>query len=351
MRVLVLGGTGLISTAIVEWLIAKKHTPVLFNRGISPHRFDYDLEQINGDRTDFRAFAAAMKHQHFDAVIDMITFDAKTAAHNARVFQGHVEHFIFCSTVCVYGGPLSQIPALESEPHRPVSDYGRNKSKAESAYLSAYREKNFPVTIMRPSHCYGPGAALLDIWGYNPSLIARIRAGKPILVPGDGNGLWQPGYIGDMAKGFVGALGRSTTFGKAYNIVGDEVMTWRAFIERMAKAIRCTANVVPLTTDQIVAGSPAGSTDMLSEIFQYHAAYSNEALKRDVPDYNNLLSWEEGVRRTVAWMDAEAIHAKPGLYPWVDALARSSSRFSRDLTSLRRKSGWRGQPSTRRPRK
>ena len=162
MRVLILGGTGLISTAIVEWLIAKNHTPVLFNRGKSPHRFEYELEQIPGDRTDFRAFSTAMKRQRFDAVIDMITFDAKTAAHNAKVFDGKVAHFLFCSTVCVYGGQLTKIPAGESEPHRPVSAYGENKSKAEAAYMRAFRERNFPVTIFRPSHCYGPGAPLLD---------------------------------------------------------------------------------------------------------------------------------------------------------------------------------------------
>ena len=167
--------------------------------------------------------------------------------------------------------------------------------------------------------------------GYNPSLVSRLRKGKPILVPGDGQGLWQPGYIGDMAKGFVGALGRKATLGKAYNIVGDEVMTWRRFIERMAAAIDCEARIVPLTTPQIVAGSPKGSTDMLTEIFQYHAAYTSAALKRDVPDYDNLLTWEEGVRRTVAWMDAAKAHKSANLYPWVDELAAAAGPINKTL--------------------
>ncbi|MDZ4857966.1 MAG: NAD-dependent epimerase/dehydratase family protein [Candidatus Hydrogenedentes bacterium] len=350
MRVLILGGTGLISTAIVEWLIAKKHTPVLFNRGISPHRFEYDLEQIQGDRADFRGFASAMKHQRFDAVIDMITFDAKTAAHNARVFRDKIDHFIFCSTVCVYGGPLAKVPAGEFEPHRPVSDYGRNKSKAEAVYTKAFRDQNFPITIMRPSHCYGPGAPLLDIWGYNASLVARIRKRQPILVPGDGNGLWQPGYIGDMAKGFVGALGRGVTIGKTYNITGDEVMTWRAFIERMARAIGHEAQVVPMTTDQIVAGAPKTSTGMLTEIFQHHAAYTNDALKADVPDFADLLAWEDGVRRTVAWMDAERIHGPIDLYPWVDSLAAAATGFSRQLAGIPKEVSRRKRPVARKKR-
>ena len=331
MRVLVLGGTGLISTAIVEWLVAKGHTPILFNRGLSPKRFDYDLETIFGNRADFAGFARGMKKINVDAVIDMIAFDAKTAAHNVRVFRDRVRHFVFCSTVCVYGGPLTNIPANESEPHRPVSEYGRNKSKAEAIYAKAFREIGFPVTVMRPSHCYGPGQPLLDIWGYNPSLVTRIRKGKPIIVPGDGQGLWQPGYIGDMAKGFVGALGRKQTLGKAYNIVGDEVMTWHDFHVRMAKAIGCEARIVPMSTAQIVAGSPKSASSMLSEIFQFHAAYTNAALKRDVPDFTNLLTWEEGVRRTVAWMDQEGAHQSASLYPWVDKLARATAQFEASL--------------------
>jgi nucleoside-diphosphate-sugar epimerase len=182
---------------------------------------------------------------------------------------------------------------------------------------------------------------LLDIWGYNPSLVTRIRKGKPIIVPGDGQGLWQPGYIGDMAKGFVGALGRKATLGKAYNIVGDEVMTWREFHERMAKAIGCEARIVPMTTPQIAAGSPKEAASMLVEIFQYHAAYSNAALKRDVPDYRDLLPWEEGVRRTVAWMDNEGVHQSASLFPWVDKLARSAAQFESGLRAVSRDSGGR----------
>ena len=336
MRVLVLGGTGLISTAIVEWLVAKGHTPILFNRGQSPRRFDYDIETKTGDRSDFAGFAREMRTVRADAVIDMITFDAKTAAHNVRMFGGRVGHYVFCSTVCVYGGPLTRVPADESEPPRPVSDYGRNKSKAEAVYTKAFREDGFPVTIMRPSHCYGPGQPLLDIWGYDPSLVTRIRKGLPIIVPGDGQGLWQPGYIGDMAKGFVGALGRKATQGKAYNIVGPEIMTWRDFHERMAKAIGCEARIVPMTTPQIAAGAPRSASGMLTEIFQFHAAYSGAALARDVPDYKDLLPWEEGVRRTVAWMDKADIHLPEDLFPWVDTLAAAAVKFESELSGARR---------------
>ena len=350
MRLLVLGGTGLISTAIVNRLVAEKHVPVLFNRGVTKSRVAGDVETIVGDRSDFKAFAAAMRGVKVDAVIDMITYDAKTATNSVRVFGGKVSHYVFCSTVCVYGGPLTEHPADESEPHRPVSDYGRNKSQAEATFMNAHGDSGFPVTTMRPSHCYGPGRALLGIWGYDRSLVTRLRKGKPILVPGDGQGLWQPGYIDDMAKGFVGALGRKATLGKAYNIVGDEIMTWHDFHARMARAIGCKADIVPMTTAQLAAGSPPGTSTMLTEIFQFHAAYSGDALKRDVPAYRNLLPWEEGVRRTVAWLDENKVHAPANLYPWVDALAAEARRFERALTVKRREFA-KGDSRTGRPRR
>lgn len=336
MRVLVVGGTGLISTAIVERLIEVGHVPILFNRGQTPRRFRGVVTSLRGDRTDFSAFAAAMADLTVDAVVDMITFDARTAVHNVEVFRGRVSHYLFCSTVCVYGGPLGTIPADECEPHRPVSAYGSNKSAAERVFLAAHRDDGFPVTIFRPSHCYGPGQPLLDIFGYNAALVPRLRTNRPIVVPGDGYGLWQPGYIGDMAKGFVGALNHQETIGEAYNIVGDEIMDWRTFHRIMAEAIGCEANLAPLTTEQIVAGTPDDEdTSMLREIFRYHAAYSNAKLKAHVPEYSDLLPFAEGVRRTVAWLDEAGAHAPEDCQAWIDALVEREAAFRRSLAAAR----------------
>jgi len=335
MRVLVIGGTGLISTAIVRRLLASGHDPVLFNRNQTPKRFPEKVETIVGDRQDFPAFEQKMSDCRVDAVIDMIAYDAKTAKHAVRVFRNRVQHYLFCSTVCVYGGPLSMIPALEDEPKTPVSEYGRGKRDAEAVFEEAFRNAGFPVTMFRPSHCYGPGQPLLDIWGYNPCLVNRIREGRPILVPGDGYGVWQPGHIDDVAKGFAGALGRPATLGKAYNIVGPEIMDWRGFHERMAKAIGCEARIVTMTTAQMLAGAPKKVSSMLDEIFQYPAAYSNAALSRDVPEFSSFVPWEEGVRATVAWMDETKAHRPCADQPWLDALSEQAQRFERELKSQR----------------
>lgn len=331
MRVLVIGGTGLISTAIVNLLLEKGHEPVLFNRGASPSRLRAKVETITGDRQHFDGFSAAVAGLKIDAVVDMLTYDRRTAQHAVSMFKDRVTQYLFCSTVCVYGGPLSRIPALENEPRTPVSTYGNNKREAEDVFLEAYVRDEFPVTMFRPSHCYGPGQPLLDIWGYDASLVTRLREGKPILVAGDGHGLWQPGHVDDVAKGFVGALGRTSVLGQAYNIVGDEIMTWRRFHERMAEAIGVEANIVTMTTEQIMAGTPAGRAEWLKENFQYHAAYSSLALQRDVPEFRNLKTWEEGVRDVVDWMDENNLHEPAEAKPWVSALAAKAREFAGSL--------------------
>ncbi|MBW7863329.1 MAG: NAD-dependent epimerase/dehydratase family protein [Candidatus Hydrogenedens sp.] len=331
MRVLVIGGTGLISTAIVNRLLDCGHEPVLFNRGTTSPRLRGEARVIKGDRGDNTAFAEKVRGVNADAVIDMITYDAGRARHAVEVFSGKTGQYLFCSTVCVYGGPLDSIPATEDEPHKPVSEYGRGKSAAEAVFMAAFGKDGFPVTIFRPSHCYGPGQPLLDIWGYNPCLVSRIREGRPIIVPGDGRGLWQPGHVDDVAKGFVGALGRPATLGRAYNVVGDEIMNWRNFHKRMARALGREANIVPMTTRQIAAGAPKDQTQMLRENFQYNAAYSNAALKADVPEFTDLKPWEDGVRETVQWMDENGIHRPCGAQPWIDRLAEREAAFLETL--------------------
>jgi nucleoside-diphosphate-sugar epimerase len=332
MRVVVIGGTGLISTAIVKRLIQKGHETVVYNRGQRSPGYDAKAVQlVTGDRYDFANFARQISDIKADAVIDMITFDADTAANSVEVFSGKVSHYLFCSTVCVYGGPLTTVPAMEDELHKPTGEYGANKSKAEGVFMDAFRKSKFPVTMFRPSHCYGEGAALLDIWGYSPALLSRLREGKPVIVPGDGHGLWQPGHVDDMAKGFVGALGQEATKGKAYNIVGDEVMTWREFHSRAAKALGKDANLVSMSTDQILAGAPLEKSWMLKEIFQYHAAYSNTKLKTDVPEYTDLISWEGGVKRTAEWQDKTGTIEPASAQPWVDALVSQNEAFLRTL--------------------
>ena len=303
MKVLLIGGTGLISTGIVKALKSRHAQVTVFNRGTTDDRLGDDVQHLHGDRNDFPAFENAMAAHTWDAVIDMICYNPQQAQSALHAFAGRCGHFLFCSTVCTYGNTQTIIPTHEGTPQTPHSEYGRNKVACEKLLLSAHAAKKINLTILRPSHTYGPGGGVINNLGWSPTFVDRLRKGLPIIVSGDGHGLWQSAYSDDVGTGFAHAAGNTKCFGEAYNITAEEVVTWDQYTQRSAAAIGAPApRIVHIPTDLLLA-IDRQRYNALDEIFQYHGVYSSEKLKRDVPQYKLTTSYEEGVRNTVAWMD------------------------------------------------
>ncbi len=304
MRVLIIGGTGLISTGIVKALRERGADLTVFNRGQTDDRLGSDVRRLVGDRQDFPAFEQAVAAAGpWDVVIDMICFRPDEAASGLRACAGRCGHFIFCSTVCTYGNTQIIVPTAEDTPQTPHSEYGRHKVACEQLFLQAHAAGKMPVTIIRPSHTYGPGGGIINNLHVEPSFLARLRTGRPIIVSGDGHGLWQSAYADDVGRGFAYAAANPRCFGQAYNAVADEVVTWDQYVLRTATAIGAPApRLVHLPTDFLLTVDPKRFV-LLDEIFRFHGVYANAKLKRDVPEFRLTMPFEEGVRRTVAWID------------------------------------------------
>lgn len=331
MNVLLIGGTGLISTGIVKALKDRAAKITVFNRGRTDDRLDRSVRRITGDRLDFSIFEkTVIESGPWDVVIDMICFRPLEATSAIRAFSGRCGHFIFCSTVCTYGNTQTIVPTLETTPQNPHSDYGRGKLACEQLFLRAHAEEKMPVTIIRPSHTYGPGGGVINNLNTDPAFLDRLRRGRPIIVSGDGHGLWQSAYADDIGLGFAYAAGNPRCFGQAYNAVADEVFTWDQYVQRTAAAIGVPApRLVHLPTDFLLtvdAKRYAG----LAEIFRFHGVYSNAKLKRDVPEFHLPTSYEEGVRRTVAWIDQHQKNLAPAGETLEDRLIAAWEHFTRD---------------------
>ncbi len=303
MKILIIGGTGLISTAITKQLLERGDDVTLFNRGKSEARIPEGAKIIRGDRKQYAEFEKQMADAgDFDCVMDMVGFVPEDAESVIRAFKGRIGQFIFCSTVCVYGGPASRYPIREDETRTPTGNYGANKVKIEDILNAAHTRGDFPVTIMRPSQTYGEGGTIVHSIGGRSYYLDRIRKGKPIIVHGDGACLWAACHIDDVGRGFVGAAGNAASYGKTYNLTGEEWMTWNRYHEGVALALNAPKpTFVHIPTDLMRQIAPK-HFGISIDIFQYPSIFDNSAAMRDL-GFQYTIPWVEGVKRTVAWLD------------------------------------------------
>lgn len=308
MRVLLIGGTGLISTGIVKHLLARGAEVVMLNRGRRENRLpEGEVRAIVGDRADPAVLRAAAE-ERFDAVIDMVCFDPDTARAAVEAFRGRTRHYLFCSTVCTYGvkSPAGVFVG-EDFPQEPVSGYGKNKLACERVFLDAHAAGDLAVTVLRPSHTYGPGNPLIDNLEFDTVAWDRIERGLPVLCAGDGLGLWVSTHRDDCGKAFAYAVLNERTFGRCYNATRDEHLTWADYYAHAGAALGKSPRLVFAPAGWIVRHAPE-RFGLLREITAFHGAYSSAAAKRDIPEFRCEIDLCRGaaetfrdVRRRGAW--------------------------------------------------
>jgi nucleoside-diphosphate-sugar epimerase len=305
MRVLIIGGTGLISTAIVEQLLERGDDVTLFNRGLSETRFAGAdrVRTLHGDRRDFAAFEAEMARHTFDAVIDMVAFAPAEADSLLRAFTGRVRQIIVCSTVCVYGGPMTRLPATDDEAHRPVTDYGRNKSAIERTLLAANGRDGLATTVLRPSFTTGAGHTLAGSVMFDDTTLERLRQGLPVVVHDDGQTPWAIAHVSDVARGFVGALLNPNAYGQAYHLTSDEHTTWDGVWQAMIEAAggQRPSPMVHIPTRFLAEVAPRRSVGV-NFIYQYASTFDNGKAARDL-GFRTTVPLVETFRRQIAWME------------------------------------------------
>ena len=318
MRIVIVGGTGNISTSIVKLLLDQGHDVTVFNRG-KRASVPAGVRVITGDRADRPAFEATMEREAFDVAIDMICFNADDAASDVRAFQ-NVKQFIQCSTVCTYGVDYDYLPATEDHPLRPITDYARNKAAADSIFLAAHYRDGFPVTIIRPSTTHGPQQGLLrQIAGGEFSWLDRIRKGKPILVCGDGKALHQFLHVDDAALGFVGFIGKEHFIGQTYNLVDQGFTTWADYHRAAMRVIGREVHLVGLSLDDILAlGVP--NSGICRDIFAHNVYYSADKLMRDVPEFRPRWTLEDSIAHILEAMDRDGRIPDSDTLTWEDEI-------------------------------
>lgn len=311
MRALFIGGTGLISSACAERAIERGWQLTILTRGRSEkYPVPAGAEVITADvHDDPQALRSKLRDRDFDAVVDWIAYLPEDIERDIALFRGRTRQFIFISSASAYQKPPAHYLITEKTPlENPHWEYSRNKIACEQRLMREFRESRFPVTIVRPSLTYGPSQIPLIVgsWQHPYTVIDRMRRGRPVIVPGDGTSLWVMTWNADFAVGFCGLMGMERAVGEAFHITSDEVLTWDQIYREAGRAAGAEPKIIHIPSELIIAHDPEAEGSLTGDKSN-SAVFDNSKIKSFVPDFAPKVPWAEGVRRAIAWHDADPL--------------------------------------------
>ena len=303
LKVLFIGGSGIISSASSRLAVERGIDLYVLNRGATQLRpLPPEAAVLQADVHDPVSVRAALGDLEFDAVVDWVAFTPEHVRSDIELFRGRTGQYVFISSASAYQTPPSRVPVTESTPLRnPYWQYSRDKIACESLLTEAYREENFPATIVRPSHTYDRTSIPFDgKW----TALARMRAGKEVVVHGDGTSLWTLTHHADFARGFVPLLAHPRTVGDVYHITSDDVLTWDQIAHTLAAALGVTPRIVHVPSDAIAAADPEWGSGLIGDK-AHSMVFDNSKLRTVVPDFCATIPFEQGAREIVGWHDED----------------------------------------------
>lgn len=330
MNILIIGGTGNISTAITRELLARGHALTLFNHDPQPPDWLRGATVITGDRTQRDDFRTKLDGAGtFDCVIDMVCYEPEDAGCDIAVFRGRTRQFVFCSTVDVYSKTPAHYPVTEAVARLgalPSFPYGHKKMLCEQAMWEAHARGDFALTVIRPTFTYNetwsPG---IHAFGGQTYHLDRLQKGKPFIVHGDGTSLWVATHRDDTARAFVGAIGNERAFGQAYHLAPDEWMTHNHIWRTLARLLGAPEpDFVHIPTDLLGRLAPK-EAEWCVENFRHNNIFDATKAKREL-GFRYTIPFEEGAQRCIDWLRAHRRIEDCAQYPFYDRIVEAWRR-------------------------
>ena len=325
MRILFIGGTGTISSAITRQLAESEHELWLLNRGNRLDEVPEGVNQIVADINDEKTVDALLGDMRFDAVCEFIGFVPEQVERDYRLFAHRTRQYVYISSASAYNKPARSYVITEGTTlANPHWQYSRNKIACEELLMKYYREQQFPVTIVRPSHTYCERSVPVGFHGTKGSwqVLKRMLDGKPVIVHGDGSSLWTMTCNEDFAQGFIGLLGNPKAIGEAFQIMSDESLSWNQIYQAVADALHVPFKPYYISSEFLNAVAPK-EYDVEGNLLGDKAVtvvFDCAKLKRAVPGFQARIRFEEGVRRCVQYVlsHEECQQEDPEFDEWCD---------------------------------
>lgn len=325
MKALFIGGTGTISSAIVRRLSRDKTWEVwLINRGNRADTVPENVHQIVCDINDEDAVIKAIGNLNFDVVGEFIGFTVDQVERDYRLFKDRTKQYIYISSASAYNKPAASFVITEGTTlANPHWEYSRNKIACENYLMERYREDGFPVTIVRPSHTYDERSIPLGVHGKNGSwqVIKRMMDGKPVIIHGDGESLWHLTFNEDFAIGYTALMGNRHAIGEAFQITGDEVLTWNQIYQTIADALGVELKAYHVSSELLTALGPDYDFEGgLTGDKAVSVVFDNSKVKRLAPDLKTNVPLHKGVRICLEYIlnHKECMVEDPEFDQWCD---------------------------------
>ncbi len=303
MKALFIGGTGIISTAIVKQLAQMPLWEVwLLNRGSRKDVVPGNVHQIIADINDETAVAEQIADLSFDVVCEFIGFHVEDVERDYRLFKGKTKQYIYASSASAYHKPAAGYVVSEGTTlANPHWQYSRDKIACEDFLMKKYREEGFPVTIVRPSHTYDERHIPLGVHGKNGfwQVIKRMMEGKPVIIQGDGTSLWTLTFNTDFAVGYISLMGNRHAIGEAFQITGDETLTWNQIYATIADALNVELKPYYVSSAYLAAVGDKYGYDFEGSLIgdkSVSVVFDNSKLKKLAPDMRTQVRFDQGAR-------------------------------------------------------
>jgi 2'-hydroxyisoflavone reductase len=302
MKVLVIGGTLFIGRLLVEELVKGGHDVTVLHRK-PKHDFGKRVDNIMADRNDADAMKHALSTRRFEVVFDNVyDWERGTTAQQVeatvRAAGDRITRYIFMSSVAAYGDGLNH---KESDPLAPdyhPDAYVRHKATTERLLFRMHSQTGLPVVTFRPPFVYGPNTNFYReqfFWD-------RLRAGRPVIIPGDGHRLMQFAYVNDVVQAMIKSMDEPRAAGEAFNIGDTKPLTQVEVVEKLAKIanVEPTLVRVPRDTIQQAGGSAMEEPYYFGEYFDLPPITMNIGKVTRVLKMK-LTPFEVGLKETYKW--------------------------------------------------
>lgn len=303
MNVLIIGGTGILSSAVVDECVHLGYDVTMLNRGRRQLFINPKVRLIKCDIRDESLVKQLLGNTHYDCVIDFLIYNIDQLKYSLRLLGNISNQYVFISSTAVYNTGIPGILTEDSEKVQKDWNYSKNKYDCEQ-YLTKYcNEHNINYTIIRPGVNYGNTRIPYGMYpaiGKHWTIIGRILSGKPIITWNGGANRHNLTRVEDFAIGAASLIGNPKANKEAFNVVGDGIYTWMEVLTTISDILK-----VPLYTIDIPVQfyanelSDMEQRDHLIGGRSKDCMTSNEKLKSITPEFHQLFSLKEGIEKTI----------------------------------------------------